>query len=264
LHSAKGLPDIASVISGSKSFYVILCIFPYNIDMDELQSLTESLRSVHFFARFADVDLRAIVTGGQIRHFLAGETIFFEGEACAGMHVLIRGQVHLCKIGPQGQTNIMAIVTPVIMINEVAVLDGGPNPMTAIAVRDCLLWQISHVTFQGLLKRYPEMGLGLLRVLAIRNREMLAQYEDVSFRSVLARAAKLLLDLSKYGQQPINRHEHSIIEMSSRIGSVPEAISRSLNTFKVQGLIKSNRTEILVSKPGELARLAQIEPQLLK
>jgi CRP/FNR family transcriptional regulator len=232
--------------------------------MNELHSLAESLRSVRFFERLTDADLQNIVAGGQISQFRSGETIFSEDETCAGMHVLIRGQVHLCKMGPQGQVNIMAIVTPVIMFNEVAVLDGGPNPVTAIAVRDCLFWKISHDSFQALLKRYPQLGLGLLRVLAARNREMLTQYGDLSFRSVLARAAKLLLDLSKYGQIPINRHEHSINEMSNRIASVPEAISRSLNTFKGQGVITCNRTSIVVSHPEELAELAQIDPHLLK
>ena len=231
--------------------------------MDDLNLLVETLRSFHYFAHFAEVDLRAIVAGGQVRHFLAGETIFFEADPSAGMYVLVQGQVHVCKTGPEGQVNIMAVVTPVMLINEVAVLDGGLNPVTAIAVRDCLFWQINHDSFQGLLKRYPEMGLGLLRILAARNREMLTRYEDVSFRSVLARAAKLLLDLSKYGQQPINRHENSITEMASRIACVPEAISRSLNTFKLQGLIKSSRAAIFITKPAELARLAQIEPQLL-
>lgn len=231
--------------------------------MDDLNYLVETLRSFHYFAHFAEEDLRVIVAGGQVRHFLAGETIFFEADPCAGMYVLVQGQVHVCKTGPEGQVNIMAVVTPVMLINEVVVLDGGPNPVTAVAVRDCQLWQISHNSFQGLLKRYPEMGLGLLGILAARNREMLTRYEDVSFRSVLARAAKLLLDLSRYGQQPINRHEHSITEMASRIACVPEAISRSLNTFKLQGLIKSSRTAILITRPAELARLAQIEPQLL-
>ncbi len=232
--------------------------------MDELHSLAESLRSVRFFERLTDADLLNIVAGGQIRNFLSGETIFSEDEACAGMHVLIRGQVHLCKMGPQGQVNIMAIVIPVIMFNEVAVLDGGPNPVTAIAVQDCLLWKISHDSFQALLKRYPQLGLGLLRILAARNRQMLTQYGDLSFRSVLARAAKLLLDLSNYGQISISRHEHSINEMASRIASVPEAISRSLNTFKAQGVITSNRTMIVVCSPEKLAGLAQIDPQLLK
>ncbi len=232
--------------------------------MDELHSLAESLRSVRFFERLTDADLLNIVAGGQIRNFLSGETIFSEDEACAGMHVLIRGQVHLCKMGPQGQVNIMAIVVPVIMFNEVAVLDGGPNPVTAIAVQDCLLWKISHDSFHALLKHYPQLGLGLLRILAARNRQMLTQYGDLSFRSVLARAAKLLLDLSNYGQISISRHEHSINEMASRIASVPEAISRSLNTFKAQGVITSNRTMIVVCSPEKLAGLAQIDPQLLK
>jgi len=239
-------------------------VFPYNIGMDEFESLVDSLRSVHFFKRLADVDLRAIVTGGQIRHFRSGGTIFAEGDPCAGMHVLIGGQVHLCKMGPQGQVNIMAIVSPVIMFNEVAVLDGGANPVTAIAVEDCVIWQISHDSFQALLKRYPQLGLGLLRVLAARNREMLAQYGDLSFRSVQARAAKLLLDLSEYGNMPINRREHSINEMANRIASVPEAISRSLNTFKSLDVLACNRTTIIVTGVEKLVGLAQIEPSLLK
>ncbi len=230
--------------------------------MDELHSLTEKLRSVRFFECLTDMDLKTIVASGQISRFRGGKIIFRENEACAGMHVLIRGQVHLCKTGPQGQVNIISIITPVIMFNEIAVLDGGLNPMTAIAVQDCKFWKISHSSFQALINQYPQLGLGLLRVMAIRYRAMLTQYEDLSFRSVLSRAAKLLLDLSRYGKQPINRREHSINEMAGRIACVPEAISRSLKTFKAQGLISSNRTEILISKPDKLACLAQIELNL--
>jgi len=32
-------------------------------------------------------------------------------------------------------------------------------------------------------QRYPMIGLGLLRVLAARTRNLMAQYEDLSFRS---------------------------------------------------------------------------------
>jgi CRP/FNR family cyclic AMP-dependent transcriptional regulator len=115
------------------------------------------------------------------------------------MFVLMRGMVHLCKIGPQGQINIMAVVEPVIMFNEITVLDGGSNPVTAVAVKDCLIWQIGYDSFQALLEKIPQVGLSLLRVLARRNRQMIAQYEDLSFRSVIARTAKLILDLSEYG-----------------------------------------------------------------
>ncbi len=232
--------------------------------MDELHSLAESLRKVQHFQHLGLSDLLAIVSSGQVRHFRPEQTVFAEGEPCAGMFVLMRGQIHLTKTGPQGQVNILAIINPVIMFNEVAVLDGGPNPVSAVAVQDAHLWQINAESFQALLKHYPQIGLGLLRVLARRNRQMIEQYEDLSFRSVLSRAAKLLLELSAHGKQAINRREHSINEMSSRIASVPEAISRSLNTFKAQGLIECSRTQILILHSDELARLAQVDAPALK
>lgn len=229
--------------------------------MDDLHSMMESLRSVGHFSHFAEVDLRAIVMGGQIRRFRPGEMIFTEGEPCAGMHVLIRGHVHLCRSGPQGQMNIVAEIKPVIMFNEVPVLDGGPNPASALAIQDCLIWQISFNSFQALIKRYPQLGLSLLRVLAKRNRQMIENYADLSFRSVQARVAKLLLDLSNNGQNPVERREHSINEMAAKVASVPEVISRSLNVFKSLGLIESGRTKIVIIDAQKLASLAQIDLQ---
>jgi len=230
--------------------------------MENQSDLISSLKTVNHFRNLSLNDLRLIVTSGTVRRFRAGATIFTEGEPCAGMFVLMRGMVHLCKIGPQGQINIMAVVEPVIMFNEITVLDDGPNPVTAVAVKDCFVWQIGYKAFQGLLEKIPQVGLSLLRILARRNRQMITQYEDLSFRSVVARTAKLLLDLSDYGRHPIDRRTCSINEMASRIATVPEAISRSLNLIKQQRVIRVSRTEIVVFSVEELATLAQVGPQL--
>jgi CRP-like cAMP-binding protein len=226
--------------------------------MADLPDLFESLRSVKHFRNLNPADLNTILTSGQIHRFPTGATIVADGEPCSGMFVLLQGRVHLCKTGPDGQVNIMSVIEPVIMFNEVAALDGGTNPITAIAVDKCLVWKISYESFQELLKRYPTVGLSLLRVLARRNRQMIAHYEDLSFRPVLARTAKLLLDLSDYGHQPIQRRGCSIEEMSSRIATVPEAISRSLNILKTQGAISVSRVEIAVLSVEKLATLAQV------
>jgi CRP/FNR family transcriptional regulator len=229
-----------------------------------MRDLVSQLGNVKHFQGLPESAREAIVAAGQVKRFAVGTTIFAEGEPCAGMFVLLSGQVHLCKLGLQGQENIMTVIEPVIMFNEVAVLDGGPNPATAVAIRDCVTWNVGCVAFHELVSRYPEVGLGLLPVLAARNRALISQYEDLSFRSVLARAAKLLLDLSRYGQQAIDRREHSIYEMAARIATVPEAISRSLQAFKREGYLVSTRTSITISQPEALARKAQIGPYLLR
>lgn len=222
-------------------------------------NLVESLGRVEHFKRFPEADRAEIVNAGQVRTFSAGSVIFREGESAAGMFVLFDGHVHLCKIGPQGQQSIVAEIEPVIMFNEVTVLDGGSNLTTAIAMQDCATWNVSAENFQTLLKRYPIVGLGLLRVLATRTRNLLAQYEDLSFRSVVARTAKLLLDLSDHGKRPIDRKAFTNADMAAKISTVPEALSRSLQIFRKNGDITCTRAVIIVNQPQTLERFAQIE-----
>jgi CRP-like cAMP-binding protein len=226
--------------------------------MENTPNLVESLKSVRHFRNLGLPELTMVVTAGEVRRLKATTFIFHENDPCAGMFVLLKGRVHLCKLGPQGQVNIMAVIEPVIMFNEVAVLDGGPNPLSAIAVENSIAWHVSHASFQVLLERIPQVGLSLLRVLARRNREMIAHYEDLSFRSVMARTAKMLLDLSDNGRRTINRRDCSIEEMAARVATVPEAISRSLNAIKNSGIIRLSRTEISVLSCARLAELAHI------
>ncbi len=232
--------------------------------MISYQTLIMQLASVPHFRGMPESSLSEIILAGQVQRYPAGCVIFTQDEPSAGMFVLITGQIHLCKLGPQGQQNIMAVINPVIMFNEVSVLDGGPNPATAIALQESVAWQIGAAAFQTLLQKYPQMGLGLLRVLAARNRLLIAHYEDLSFRSVLGRCAKLLLDLSRYGALPIDRREHSIQEMAGRIATAPEVISRSLNSFKSSGMIITTRAVIEVRQPARLAELAQVGDNFLR
>lgn len=228
-----------------------------------LIDLAQALSQVEHFKRFSEADRLVIVNAGQTRAFAADSTIYREGEPCAGMFVLFSGHVHLNKLGPQGQQSLIAEIDPVIMFNEVPVLDGGPNLTTATAIQNCATWNISYENFQALLQRYPTIGLALLRVLATRTRNLMSQYEDLSFRSVVARTAKLLLDLSHHGRRPIDRKDHTNTEMAARISTVPEALSRSLQVFRKNGDIICTRTTITVHQPKTLEKFAQIERALL-
>ncbi|MBI5653418.1 MAG: Crp/Fnr family transcriptional regulator [Chloroflexi bacterium] len=232
--------------------------------MYDFASLANQLGNVGHFKTMPADDLKTIVAAGAVRRFASGAIIFVEGEPSAGMFVLMQGQVHLVKLGPQGHESILAIIEPVIMFNEVSALDGGANLMTARATQDCITWNVSYENFRALIQKYPQTGLGLLRVLAMRYRALVSQYEDLSFRSVVSRTAKLLLDLSHDGRQPIDRRVHSNQEMAARISTVPEALSRSLKLFKDNQQIRSSRAQILIREPDTLAQLAQIGPHLFR
>ena len=231
--------------------------------MIDLQNLVGRLGTVPLFKGLSEAARKEIVFAGQVLNYPAGTHIFNEGEPCSGLYVLFTGQVHLYKLGLQGQETIITIIKPVVLFNEVAVLDGGPNPVTAVAVQDCTVWQVGYGSYQLLMNRYPEVGIGLLKVLAARNRLMLIRYEDLLSRPVLARAAKILLDLSQQGQKPISRNKHSLQEIAAYAATVPEAVSRSLKTLRDKGAIEYTRSRITVISPVKLAEIAQIDPLLL-
>jgi CRP-like cAMP-binding protein len=231
--------------------------------MFDIPSLVCRIGTVPHFSNLTVSDLQTIVSSGVLVRFRKGTTILREGEPCSGMFVLLIGKVHLSKTGPQGQSTIVGVIKPVIMFNEVAVLDGDCNPVSATAIKDSFAWQISYERFHMLMERYPPLGLSLLKVMAKRNRMLMGQYEDIAFRTVMGRTAKILLDLSKNGQVAISRREHSNLELAAKAATVPEPISRSIQALRQDGLICCDRDYIKICQPQRLAQLAEIHIDLI-
>ena len=226
-----------------------------------IEELAHHMGRVRHFRDMPQTALRQVVGGGIIQHHKAGEIIFLQAEPSAGMFVLFDGRVRLSRINISGQEQIVTMIEPVIMFNEVTILDGKPNPVTAIAEEDSITWNITYETFQKLIQRFPQIGLSLLSVLATRNRVLVELCADLSFRPVVARLAKLLLALSHHGREVIDRREVPIQHMGARISAVPEAISRSLTLLREQEAIEVSRTEIRIIRADILANLAQMDQE---
>jgi len=230
----------------------------------EITQLTDKLRNVRHFRQLPLSAISEVVRSGSTAGFQSGEVIFREGDPCAGLYVLIRGQVHLYKCGVHGQEAIISVIQPVIMFNEVAALDGEDNPITAIAVENCLTWRVNHQRFSDLIQKYPAVGTSLLKVLAKRNRLLMTSFEDLFSRPVRARVARVLLDLSNFGESNIGRSEHTNLQIAALAATVPEAVSRALQSFRDDGLIQTSRAEITIVQANRLAKVALIEPTYMK
>ena len=232
--------------------------------MFDIPDLVTRLRKVRHFRVLPISAIHEIVTSGTVKTHSTGSIIYHEGWDCAGLFVLFRGRVHLCKTCFQGQESIISVITPVIMFNEVSVLDGESNPVTAIAFQKSLTWNITRERFQQLMEHYPILGISLLNVLARRNRKLISMYEDLISRPVKVRTAKLLLDLSSYGSIPIDRQAYSNQFLAAHVSTAPEAISRSIKILRENGIIDCTRTQITVNCPDELAEFAQVDSELFK
>lgn len=229
------------------------------IPMIEANFLADRLHNVRQFKNLPRETILSIVNAGKVRNYSRGEYILHEEEPCSGMFVLIEGLVDLCMIGPEGQLSILTSLSPVIMFNEAAVLDGGPNPFSALATSDIIVWHISYTKFQELLLSIPQISISLLGILAKRTRLLLEHYDDLSFRTVQSRLAKHLIDLSSQGALPIDRSQHPVKVIAARIVTAPEAVSRTLKVLKLDGLISCTREEICIKDLKRLQSLARMD-----
>ena len=225
----------------------------------DIASLAKRLQRIEHFNNLSLDEVENIILAGSIHTIAKDRVLFTEDEPSSGMYVLLNGQVQLCKISIQGQISILSVINPIIMFNEVSALDDGPNPVTAIASQDSVIWHIASAKLQELIIQYPRIGLGLLRVLANRNRKLISLFQDLSFKPLLSRAASLLLEISEEGKLKINRKEYPNYHLASRLSTVPEAFSRCLKVFRQKNLITSDTYKIEIIDANELKHIGLLD-----
>jgi CRP/FNR family transcriptional regulator, dissimilatory nitrate respiration regulator len=223
--------------------------------MNPRDHLLNQFRKISEFQGLEPDELDRIFLSGSTITLHKNEVVFHEDDPAAGLYILLEGQVQLWKLSPQGQIAILAVFEPTMMFNEVSALDGGPNPVTVTASEDSLVWRLAPKRLEALLLEYPRLAVAMLRILAGRNRRLVGHFQNLSFRTVMARTAKLLLELSGNGAQPIDRRKHTNHQLAARIATVPEAFSRSLKVLKESGEIECTHKQIKILQTERLLDL---------
>lgn len=207
------------------------------------------LRRVPYFAGLPDDVLAALSAVAFERRYARGQIIFLEGEPCAGLYVVVEGEVKIFKLSPQGREQILHRTGPGGTFNDVAVLDGGPNPASVAALTDTTICVIARADIQRLAQAHPALAWALIESIARRTRQLVAMVEDLSLRSVKARLARLLLAEAQHwiGADEIDRSQMvTQAELAARLGTVREMIGRALRDLADDGLIVFDRHRIVI------------------
>lgn len=219
-------------------------------------ALLELLGRLPYFAHVPEPQLAVLAGQATPRSFNAGETIFLEGEASAGLWLVESGRVKAYKLSPDGQEYILRFFGPGDTFNDLAALDGAANAASTTAVTSVRAWVIPTVVFTDALQADHQLALAVLQGLIGRTRHLVARMEDLALRPATARLARFLL---QQVQDPTLAHPsvtRSLI--ASHLATTPETISRSLRVLERAGAIRFDRHRIVILDPDLLADLAQL------
>jgi CRP/FNR family transcriptional regulator len=212
------------------------------------------LRRVNYFHDLPVTDLTRLLALAVEQRLATGQVLFLEGEPCRGMYLVYEGRVRVFKASPEGREQVLTVARPGDSFAEVPVFDGGPNPASADAMEESIVYLFPTADLLRLVRSSPEIALGVIRVFAQRLRHLTRLVEDLSFRHVTARVAKLLLQsAADAGGAAGPRLTQQ--EMAAMIGTAREVVTRALRALEQQGAIEVQRGQIVILKPELLERL---------
>lgn len=210
-----------------------------------------TLAKVQIFSGLTESELAFLSQRAVPRHFSPGDTIFSEGEACAGLYVVESGHIRIFKSSAGGREQVLSIEGPGSSVAELPVFDGGNYPASVTAIDSATLLFLSKQDFQALCLAHPQVALKVLRVVGARLRRLVGIIEELSFTTVRHRLASLLLRLARdHGKRTIEGVEISLPasnqELASQIGTVRELVSRNLSRFQSEGLLRIDGRNVII------------------
>ena len=201
------------------------------------------LKAIPYFQALDDVALEHVGQAMTVRHYAAGEAIFWEGEPEAGLHLVVTGLCKVYRLSEGGREHVLATLGPGDSCNEVPAVDGGPNPANFVALENSTVWVISEHALTRLRQQHPVLNDTILNNLAMRCRQLVQRVYNLSFLSVTGRLAAFLLQQSDE-QSELNRQQWTQDEIAAHLGTVREMVGRAFRDLHQAELILMDRHHI--------------------
>jgi len=186
--------------------------------------------------------------------------IFYRPEQPAEELLLLRsGQVALYLLSGEGRTLTLRVVEPGQIFGHVAVADDGAYNTFAEALTPVRFSRIARAELLRLIEQDSDLALRLLEDLGRYRLAVSRRLDEVAFKSVPARLASLLLDMTKReGGAPtarVPRRSHR--QLAEMINAYRETVTKVIKQFRAARLLEIDRSTItLLNRPG-LEELAQ-------
>jgi CRP/FNR family transcriptional regulator len=209
-----------------------------------------------YFANLNDEELNLIQQLIFEKELQRGDLIALEGEPARALYFVFSGAVKIFKTSADGKEQILNIARPGESFNDVPVFDGAPNPFSAQAMGQVIVYGIEKRDLAIILRDHPQVALNIINVLAARVRQLTSLVEDLSFRPVIRRVAKILLEYSRGDSGSAQQLTQQ--EMAALAGTAREVVARSLKGLESKGVLRMERHRLIITDREALQDIAGV------
>ena len=226
------------------------------IILNDMAVKAESLQSNTYFSGLSPEELVSIQKHIFEKAVTRGEIVIFEGEPARAVYFVISGVVKVFKTSTDGKEQIIYLARPGGSFNDVPVFGGGLSLASAEAMTQVVLYGMEKDDLEASLRKFPKFAENILKLLSQRIEQMISLVEDLSFRRVMGRVAKILLE----NVEDTNGQRHRLTQqdMAAMAGTAREMIGRSLKLLEDEGKVRLERNRVVITDKEALREIAGV------
>lgn len=217
-----------------------------HVELQELFQCYPALRDLpsHFH--------EALQRDGQHLEVPAGRMLFDVGSPCRTFLMLCAGSVRVIRPGRGGQEILLYRLRPgeTGILTVCCLLSHTDYPARAIVESKLSGYNIPQTLFVELVDQSPAFRAFIFRFLAKRLTQLMELIEAVAFQRMDQRLAALLL---QKGDSIWATHQ----SLADELGTAREVVSRTLEDFERQGILRLKRGHIHIQDMAALEQITQ-------
>ena len=222
----------------------------------------DCLQNLSVFSRLSEEELQLICEKAQDSYYDKGEIIFFEYDHPKKLYLLAEGQVKLTMMSPEGQEKVLTILQEGDLFGEISLFDHNPHPVTAEVQEQAQLFILPWSDLESIILERPGMALKIIEALARKTRLLTSQIRELVFQDARGRLAALLQRLSSdFGVETKQGIRIELVlthqELANLLGTSRVTVTRMMNNFARQGLIKIVDRKIIILASEKLEEIIE-------
>ena len=184
-----------------------------------------------------------------------GQQVFARGDPSDAVFLVTEGEIEISVMAENGRTLNVAHVRPGEVFGEFGTIDGGARTADAWALVDSTLIRMKAAAFLRAVTGNPALSHQVMVDVIAKLRMTNIQIEELTFRPLRARIARLLLFLCTDGSAPSIRITQT--QLAARLSASREKVNVHLQRLQQDGAIGLRRGMIDVRNIDVLSDFAE-------
>jgi CRP-like cAMP-binding protein len=190
--------------------------------------------------------LQALHVEHRTERYAPSETVFTQGDGCAGILFVQKGRVQLTVTSRAGLDAVVGVLGAGAFFGEGALAGQRRRRMTARTITDSTIGVVATAEMRRRLRQEADLADLFRAHLLARNSQIEGKLADPTFSRSEQRLARWLLLLAGFDEHQGTRHPLPVISrnlLAEMIGTSRSAVNVLMNRFRKLGFLERHREQ---------------------